>query len=69
MDVNNKILKVEKAFTLSDVELPGEIEGLSFDAKNRLYVLNNRGAIIVKGMPKGFYDGYDKEIHEVYIFE
>ena len=69
VDVNNEILKVEKAFTLSDVELPGEIEGLSFDAKNRLYVLNNRGAIIVKGMPKGFYDGYDKEIHEVYIFE
>ena len=28
----------------------------------------NRGAIIVKGMPTGFYDGYDKEIHEVFVY-
>ena len=30
--------------------------------------LLNRGARIIKGMPSGFYDGYDKEIHELYIF-
>ena len=28
----------------------------------------NRGAIIVKGMPTGFYDGYDKEIHEIFVY-
>ena len=26
------------------------------------------GAIIVKGMPTGLYDGYDKEIHEVFVY-
>ena len=29
----------------------------------------NRGAIIVKGMPTGFYDGYDKEIHEIFVYD
>lgn len=28
----------------------------------------NRGAQIVLGMPKGFYQGYDKEIHDIYIY-
>ena len=69
VDVNSEKLKIKDAFTVSDVELAGEIEGLSFDSDNRLYVLNNRGSIIVKGMPTGFYEGYDKEIHEVYIFK
>lgn len=48
----------------------GEIEGLSIDPTNDdLVILNNRGAIIKMGMPSGFYEGYDKEIHELYIFE
>jgi hypothetical protein len=48
----------------------GEIEGLSIDpVTNDLVILNNRGAIIKMGMPSGFYPGYDKEIHELYIFE
>ena len=25
--------------------------------------------IIAKGMPKGFYDGYDSEIHEVFVYD
>ena len=48
----------------------GEIEGLTFDNQNdSLLILYNRGARIVLGMPKGFYDGYDKEISEVFTYE
>jgi hypothetical protein len=48
----------------------GEIEGLCIDPENEDFlVLTNRGSRIVLGMVKGFYDGYDKEIHEVYIYE
>ena len=67
VDLSKDSFDVEKALTLDSVERAGEIEGLSFDNSGNLLVLNNRGAIIVKGMPKGFYEGYDKEIHEVYI--
>jgi hypothetical protein len=30
--------------------------------------LSNRGKRIVLGMPKGLYPGYEKEIHEVYVY-
>ncbi len=54
---------------LKDVIKQGEIEGLSFDRNNKeLLVLYNRGAKIIQGMPSGFYSGYDKEIHEVYLY-
>ena len=33
-----------------------------------MLVLANRGKRIVLGMPKGLYPGYDREIHEVYVF-
>ena len=47
----------------------GEIEGVAWDeTTDDLMVLSNRGARIVRGMPSGFYPGYDREIHEVYIF-
>ena len=47
----------------------GEIEGLCVNpADGRLVVLSNRGARIILGMPKGFYEGYDREIHELYVF-
>lgn len=47
----------------------GEIEGLCINPlSGNLVVLNNRGARIVLGMPKGFYEGYDHEIHELYIY-
>ena len=36
---------------------------------DELLVLANRGSRIVLGMVKGFYPGYDKELHEVYVFE
>ncbi len=61
--------KVTKEYTFDDVKKQGEIEGLSFDKKNNKFLLlYNRGARIVLGMPKGFYDGYTEEIHEVYIY-
>lgn len=48
----------------------GEIEGLCIDpASDDLLVLTNRGSRIVLGMVKGFYPGYEKELHELYIYE
>ena len=56
--------------TLDDVAMPGEIEGLSFDKiQKKLLVSCNRGAQIVLGMVRGYYDGYDREIHEVYQYD
>lgn len=55
--------------TMSDFRRTGEIEGLSIDPlTGELIVLANRGARIILGMPKGFYPGYDREIHELYIY-
>lgn len=55
---------------MTDFRRPGEIEGLTIDpVTNDLVVLSNRGARIVLGMPKGFYPGYDREVHELYIYE
>ncbi len=59
---------LEKIF--DDVIRQGEIEGLTFDSKNnQMLVLYNRGARIVLGMPKGFYEGYDREISEVFRYD
>jgi hypothetical protein len=56
--------------TFDDVTKQGEIEGLSFDRANgKLLLLYNRGARIVLGMPQGFYDGYDHEISEVFVYD
>jgi len=55
--------------TFDDVTRQGEIEGLTFDEESgSLLLLYNRGARIVLGMPKGFYEGYDKEISEVFVY-
>jgi hypothetical protein len=51
--------------TLDDVTLQGEIEGITF-TDSQMLISYNRGSRIVLGMPKGFYDGYDREIHEVF---
>ena len=56
--------------TFDDIKLNGEIEGLTFDeTNNTLIVLFNRGTRVVNGMPIGFYPGYSKEIHELYIYK
>ena len=61
-------VSLEKTF--DDVVRQGEIEGLSFDKENgRFLLLYNRGARIVAGMPTGFYEGYDEEIHEVFVYD
>ena len=55
--------------TMDDFRRAGEIEGLTFNPeKKELTVLSNRGARIILGMPRGFYDGYDREIHELYVY-
>lgn len=56
--------------TFDDVSRQGEIEGLTFDAiTNQFLLLYNRGARIKLGMPQGFYDGYEEEIHEVFVYD
>lgn len=55
--------------TMSDFRLAGEIEGLTVDpSTGELIVMSNRGARIILGMPKGFYPGYGREIHEIYVY-
>jgi hypothetical protein len=55
--------------TFDDFRFPGEIEGLDFDeSAGELVVLANRGKRITLGMPKGLYPGYEKEIHELYVY-
>ena len=54
---------------LDDVTLQGEIEGITFNpARKQLLVSYNRGSQIVSGMVKGLYEGYNKEIREIYIY-
>lgn len=60
--------RVTEEKTLDDVTKQGEIEGLCFNGSGQMLVLYNRGARIVLGMPVGFYDGYDREIHEVFVY-
>ena len=67
--IKNNIGKVTTEKTFNDVIKQGEIEGLNFDKNtDKFLLLYNRGARIVLGMPKGFYDGYTEEIHEVFIY-
>jgi hypothetical protein len=48
----------------------GEIEGITFDeTAGEMIVLANRGKRIVLGTPKGLYPGYDREIHELYVYK
>ena len=56
--------------SLDDITLQGEIEGISVDrTAKQMLISYNRGARIVLGMPKGFYNGYDREIHEVFAYD
>ena len=67
-DRKNAEIVLEKTF--DDVTRQGEIEGLTFDREEgKLLLLYNRGARIVLGMPSGFYEGYDHEIHEVFVYD
>ncbi|MEN8191304.1 MAG: hypothetical protein ABFS12_00725 [Bacteroidota bacterium] len=56
--------------TFNDVKRQGEIEGLSIDPlEKNLIVHFNRGTRVINGMPVGFYPGFTKEIHELYIYK
>ena len=67
---NTTQAKVELVKTFDDVKLNGEIEGLTYDElSGNLIVHFNRGTRVVNGMPIGFYKGYTKEIHELYIYK
>lgn len=55
---------------MGDFRRAGEIEGLAIDpVTDELLVLANRGSRIALGMVRGFYPGYDRELHELYIYE
>ena len=59
--------KFEKLF--DEFVKAGEIEGLCFSPNGRiLSVLMNRGRRINQGIPEWFYPGYNREIHEVYVY-
>jgi hypothetical protein len=63
--------RLELLREMDDFRRAGEIEGLSIDpANDDLVVLNNRGTRIVLGMSQGpiAEEGYDREIHELYIY-
>ena len=61
---------VKPYMTMDSFRRAGEIEGLCVNPSvGDLVVLSNRGARIILGMPKGFYEGYDREIHELYVFK
>ena len=65
----NEEVSVSQFMSMEAFRRAGEIEGLCVNpTTGALVVLNNRGARIVNGMPNGFYEGYDSEIHELYIF-
>ena len=67
---NSSAAKVRLVKTFDDVKLNGEIEGLTFDeVEDHLIVHFNRGTRVANGMPIGFYPGYTKEIHELYIYK
>lgn len=67
---DGKTGKVVLEKTFDDVTRQGEIEGLCFDSQSEQFLLlYNRGAIIKTGMPSGFYEGYDKEISEVFTYD
>ena len=70
VSADKNIGKVTMEREFSDVTKQGEIEGLTFDKERRKFLLlYNRGAKIVAGMPKGFYEGYTEEIHEVFEYD
>ena len=67
---DRKSADVVKEKVFDDVTRQGEIEGLTFDKERGQFLLvYNRGARIILGMPSGFYEGYDREIHEVFVYD
>ena len=57
-----------RSYELSSVHSVNGRQGICTE-DGRFLLLYNRGARIVLGMPKGFYEGYTEEIHEVFVFD
>ena len=54
---------------LDEFTKAGEVEGLCLSPDvTKLSILMNRGSRIIQGVPQGFYPGYDREIHEIYVY-
>ena len=67
--VRDSAAYVSHEYAFEDFRRVGEIEGLTFDTKaGEMIVHANRGKRIVLGMPRGLYPGYDREIHELYVY-
>ena len=70
VDTDTSAFTVVLERTLDDMAVPGEVGGITFDRENgRMLIVHNCGAQIVHGLPKGFYEGYDEEIHEICIYD
>ncbi len=70
IDSSDTSTQVTLENTFNGVKRTGEIEGLTMDfTTGELLVLFNRGSRIILGMPKEYYPGYDREIHEVYVYD
>ena len=68
LDKTNFPVVIER--TLDDVSLQGEMEGLSFDKDNhKLLISYNRGHRIILGEGNGMYEGYNRELHEIYVYD
>jgi hypothetical protein len=68
-DIRSTSTYVTHEHEFREFKRSGEIEGLDFDEEaGEMVVLSNRGKRIVLGMPKGLYPGYDREVHELYIY-
>ena len=65
----NKEAKVTLEKSFDDMADLGEIEGLTFDHQNRLYVIHNRGYHVSYGIIDGYDRGYNTEISEMYCYE
>ena len=69
-DSEKTAFRVYEEQVLDDVIHYGELEGITFDKRNKqLLVLYNRGRRINQGIGSGYYDGYIREIHELYRYD
>lgn len=67
---NQSYCKVTEELGFEAPSLPGEIGGIAFDEnENQLLILNNHGARIENGRIKSLYEGYEKEKHDIFIYD
>ena len=70
VDPGKTAFRVYEEQVLDDVIHYGELEGITFNReKKQLLVLYNRGRHINQGIGSDYYDGYIREIHEIYCYD